>query len=385
MYRGKGVCHGASWRSGLVCGHGEERTKKRGRRGCHLQPRQCERKNKHGRLPPHAAAGALLVLLDILLALDVGGLGAHLLVVLLEGRQVLTRLGELTLLHALADVPVHERTLRVHQVELVVDAREHLRDRRRVRDHAHRALHLREVATRHHRRRLVVDTALETGRGPVHELDRALRLDRGHGRVHVLGHDVTAVHQAAGHVLAVARVALGHHRGGLERGVRDLRHRQLLVVRLLRRDHRRVRRQHEVDTRVRHQVGLELRHVDVQGTVETERRRQRRDHLGDQPVQVRVRRPLDVEVPARNVVDRLVVEHAGDVRVLKERVRRQHAVVRLHDGRRHLRRGVHSKTELRLAAVVDRQTLEQQRSETGARASADGVEHEEALQTRAVV
>ena len=32
-------------------------------------------------------------------------------------------LGELALLHALADVPVDERTLGVHEVELVVNAR----------------------------------------------------------------------------------------------------------------------------------------------------------------------------------------------------------------------------------------------------------------------
>jgi len=44
-----------------------------------------------------------LVLLALLLALALGGLGANLLVVLLEGGQVLAGLGELALLHALAD------------------------------------------------------------------------------------------------------------------------------------------------------------------------------------------------------------------------------------------------------------------------------------------
>jgi len=41
-----------------------------------------------------------LVLLGLLLAVALGGLGAHLLVVLLERRQVLARLGELALLRA---------------------------------------------------------------------------------------------------------------------------------------------------------------------------------------------------------------------------------------------------------------------------------------------
>merc|ERR1719238_201851 len=97
------------------------------------------------------------VLLDVLLALDVGRLGADLLVVLLEGGEILTGLAELTLLHTLTDVPVDEGALRVHEVELVVDAGEHLGDGGRVGDHADGALHLGEVTTRDDGRRLVVD------------------------------------------------------------------------------------------------------------------------------------------------------------------------------------------------------------------------------------
>ena len=50
----------------------------------------------------------------------------------------------------------------------------------------------------------------------------------------------------------MARIALDHHRRRLEDGVRDLRDAELLVVRLLRRDDRRVRREHEVDAGIRH-------------------------------------------------------------------------------------------------------------------------------------
>ena len=45
--------------------------------------------------------------------LSLGGLCANLFVVLLHGREVLARLQELALLHALADVPVHKGALRV--------------------------------------------------------------------------------------------------------------------------------------------------------------------------------------------------------------------------------------------------------------------------------
>ena len=59
------------------------------------------------------ASGADLVLLAevLLLAVALRRLGADLLVVLLERREVLAGLGELALLHALADVPVDEGAL----------------------------------------------------------------------------------------------------------------------------------------------------------------------------------------------------------------------------------------------------------------------------------
>ena len=46
------------------------------------------------------------------------------------------------------------------------------------------------------------------------------------------------------------------------------------MVGLLSRDDRGVGGQHEVDARVGHQVGLELRDIDVQGPIEPQRRGQ---------------------------------------------------------------------------------------------------------------
>ena len=83
----------------------------------------------------------------------------------------------------------------------------------------------------------------------------------------------------------MAGVALGHHGGGLEGGVGDLGHGQLLVVGLLGGDDWGVGREHEVDAGVGHQVGLELGHVHVQGAVEAQRGCQRGDDLGDQPAE----------------------------------------------------------------------------------------------------
>jgi len=85
---------------------------------------------------------------------------------------------------------------------------------------------------------LIVDAALEPSGTPIHELDGALGLDCAHGRIHILWDNVSAVHHATCHVLAMAGIALGHHTGRLEHAVAELRHRQLLVVRLLCGDHR---------------------------------------------------------------------------------------------------------------------------------------------------
>merc|ERR1719487_1258661 len=326
-----------------------------------------------------------LITVSLLLTFTLGGLDSDLLVILLEGSQILTSLGELTLLHTLTDVPVDEGTLGVHQVELVVDAAEDLSNRGGVADHAHSAHNLGQVTTRNNGGGLVVDAALEPGGGPVDELDGTLRLDGGHGGVHVLRDNITTVHHAARHVLSVAGVALDHHARRLEHGVGDLGHGELFVVGLLRGDDRSVRRQHKVDTRVRHQVGLELRDIDVQGTVEPQGRRQRRYDLGDQTVQVGVGRALDVQVAAADVVQRLVVDLVGHIGVLQQGVDAQHGVVGLDNGGGHLRATPHSEGDLGLLTVVHGQALQHQATQTGSRTTTDSVVDHESLETGTVV
>merc|ERR1712227_838167 len=102
----------------------------------------------------------------LLLGLGLSGLNADFLVVLLEGSEILTSLGELSLLHTFSDVPVDEGTLGVHKIELVVNAGEDLSNGGGVADHAHGAHDLGEVTTGNDGGWLVVDTALETGGAP---------------------------------------------------------------------------------------------------------------------------------------------------------------------------------------------------------------------------
>ena len=74
---------------------------------------------------------------------------------------------------------MNEGTLGIHEIELVIDAREHLGDGRCVRDHADSTHHLSQVTARNNGWRLVVNAAFESRRRPVDELDGSLGLDGG--------------------------------------------------------------------------------------------------------------------------------------------------------------------------------------------------------------
>ena len=87
-----------------------------------------------------------------------------------------------------------------------------------------------------------------------------------------------------------------------------------------------------MDSGVGYEVGLELGNIDVQGTIESEGGSERGDNLSNESVQVGVGGSLNVEVTSADVVDSLVVEHNGNIGVLKEGVGGEHGVVRLNDG-----------------------------------------------------
>merc|ERR1719420_557399 len=137
--------------------------------------------------------------------------------------------------------------------------------------------------------------------------------------------------------------------------------------------------------RVRHEVGLELGDIDVEGSVEAERRRERRDHLREKPIQVRVRRALDVQVAAADIVQGLIVHLIGNVRVLQEAVHAKHGIVRLDARGGDLRARPDGERDLRLLAVIDGEALQEQAAETRAGTSTASVEDHKSLEPRAVV
>ncbi len=326
-----------------------------------------------------------LVLLALTLTTSISRLGTNLLIVLLQGSQILTGLRELTLLHTLTDVPVDEGTLGIHEIKLVIQAREDLTNGCRVGDHAHGALHLGKVTTRDNGGGLVVDTTFEASGAPVNKLDGTLGLDGGNSGINILGDNVSTVHQAAGHVLSVARIALDHLGSRLKGSVGDLGYRQLLVVSLLSRNDGGIRAQDEVDAGVGHQVGLELSHINVQGTIEAQGGSEGGDDLGNQAVEVGVGGALNVQGAAANVIDGLIVKHDSNIGVLQEGVGGEHRVVGLDDSCGNLGRGVDGEAQLGLLAIVNRQTLQEQRAQTSSSTSTDSIEDQESLETSAVV
>ena len=270
------------------------------------------------------------VLLSFFFTFSLDCIDTDFLVILLEGSQILTSLGELSLLHSLSHIPVDEGTLGVHQVELVVETSPGFGDGCGVGQHAHCTLHLGQISSGDDSGWLVVDADLEASGAPVDKLDGALGLDGSNGCIDILRDHISAIQHAAGHVLAVARVALDHLVGWLEASVGDLGHTQLLVVGLLGRDDWSIGDEGEVDARVGHQVGLELCEIHIQSTIEAKRGSDGRNDLSDEAIEVGVGWSLDVEVPAADVVDGLIVHHESTVGVLQSGVGGEDGVVGLH-------------------------------------------------------
>jgi hypothetical protein len=107
--------------------------------------------------------------------------------------------------------------------------------------------------------------------------------------------------------------------------------------------------------------------------------------LGHKTVEVSVGGSLDIEVASAHIIEGLVIETEGAIGVLKERVGGEDMVVGLHDGSGHLRGRSHGERQLRLAAVVHRESLEKEGAKTRSSSSTSGVEDHEALETSAVI
>lgn len=93
----------------------------------------------------------------------------------------------------------------------------------------------------------------------------------------------------------------------------------------------------------------------------------------------------DLEVTAADIVNSLVINQESTVGVLNSAVRGQDGVVGLHDGGRDTRRRVDGELELRLLAIFGGKLLQQERTKSRPRATAEGLKDQEPLKRGAVV
>ncbi|GLH04651.1 uncharacterized protein GBIM_10318 [Gryllus bimaculatus] len=202
------------------------------------------------------------------------------------------RLGELHLVHALAEVPVQEGLAAEHGRELLRHALHQRRDGGRVAHERGRHLEASRGDVAHRRLHVVRD--------PLHEVRAVLVLHVQHLLVHLLDGHAAAEDGRRRQVAAVARVARRHHVLRVE----DL----LPVVLAAARRERREARHEEVQARERHHVDRQLaqRRQVVTPDIVTETRW--------------LRSPNRAEA---DVVQRLVVDAERLVRVLQQQVDRE--------------------------------------------------------------
>jgi hypothetical protein len=148
---------------------------------------------------------------------------------------------------------------------------------------------------------------------------------------------------------------------------------------------RSIRSQHEVDTRIRDQVGLELGNIHIQGTIESKGGSEGTNDLGNQTIQVGVSRLLDVQMTSADIIQSLVIQAESTIRVFQEGMGGKNRVVRLDHSSGNLWTGRDSKGELGFSAVINGETFQEERSKTGTSTSSSSMEDKETLKTSTVV
>src|SRR5213075_3047235 len=107
--------------------------------------------------------------------------------------------------------------------------------------------------------------------------------------------------------------------------------------------------------------------------------------LRNQPVEVLVTRSFDPQIPATDIIDCLIVNHEAAVRMLQGGMGRQDGIVWFNDRRGILRGRIHTEFQLCLLAIVYRQTLHQECTESRSGSAPKGVENQESLKAGTVI
>jgi len=107
--------------------------------------------------------------------------------------------------------------------------------------------------------------------------------------------------------------------------------------------------------------------------------------LTDQTIQIGVGWSFDIQVTSADIVDGLVVNHEGTVRVLQGGVGGEDGVVWFDNSGGNLWSWVDSKLQLGFLTVVNGKTFHQKGSKTGTGTTTEGVEDQETLKTGTLI
>ena len=119
-----------------------------------------------------------------------------------------------------------------------------------------------------------------------------------------------------------------------------------------------------MDSWIWDQVSLEFSNIDVKGTIESEGSGKGRDNLGNESVQVGVGWSFDIEISSADIINGFVINHNGNISVLKEGVSGEDGVVWLNNCGGDLWGWVDNKSELGFFTIIDGKSLEEEGSET---------------------
>jgi len=239
--------------------------------------------------------------------LTFSGIHTDFFVIFLQSCQIFSCFWEFTFFHTFSDIPMDESSFSIHKIEFVIKSGEDFSNSSRVGNHANSSHDFGQITTRYDSWRLIVNSDFESGWGPIDELDGSFSFDGSNGCVDIFWYDITSVHHGASHVFSVSWVTFCHHIGWFERRVGDFSNGELFVIGFLSWDNRGIRWQHEMDTRIRDQVGLEFSNIDIKGTIKSKRGSKGRNNLGNKSVQVGVSWSFNIEGSSADIVDGFIV------------------------------------------------------------------------------
>lgn len=140
-----------------------------------------------------------------------------------------------------------------------------------------------------------------------------------------------------------------------------------------------------VNTRIWHQVRLEFVQVDVQCSIKAQTGGDRADDLGNQTIEMLIARTRDVEITTADIVHGFIIDQERTVGVLNRAVGGENCIVRLDNGSGHAWGRIDSEFELRLLAVVGRQSFQEKCSKSRSCTTAKRMEDQESLKGGAIV